>query len=197
MNSLWNHCFLACIGLLLAGCPYPEGNFSAATIERVFETPEEAALIEIAEQVCPSREAVLSVAASDERAALETEGGDGCLWWYGYDNGPGGGWRLPYAVTLDAVEYYAARVDQCFAAGAAAPDAYFDYVATIEFQSNFIEGEKAFQNVYLVTLSMAYTEDMRGTGHGRRVILTGEGEVLAVFGDGPAEPIYIVVDYII
>lgn len=187
----WKQSFLLLsVLLVLPGCPddADDVNWSTATIERTFATPEEAALIDIAEHACPARDTVLAVAALDQRAMLEAEAGDGCLWWYDFFDGEDSDWRVPYAITSDAIDYYKSRIDLFVQGGAAAPYAYLDYSATIAFQSNFTAGEKQYGDVYLVDMSMYYSENRVFLGKHRSVVITAEGEVLAVFGDGVSHP---------
>lgn len=187
---------LLALAVVAPGC---RGGWWDVFIDRQAETPAEEAIILAAEKACPLREDVLAAAAPEDTAALEAEAGDGCLWWYG--NAPlyGRELKLPYAVTADAVDYYADRVEQARLAREASwlpfplmAEAYLSYTATIEPQSDFIVGEKQHENIYLVHMWLSYGESsllpMRdgGVSKKRTVAVSAAGEVLAVFGDGPA-----------
>jgi len=162
-----------------AGC-----NRFVVHVERNFETPEEQSLIVIAEQVCPAREDVLAAATPEDRDALAAEAGEDCLWWYGCC------FRLPYAITADAVVYFTDRVNQLEETSKGWPfaSAELEYVVEIEYRDTYTNNGYDYINVYIVHMAMNYGERLVLAGRyfekQRLVVLTPEGEVLAVFGDG-------------
>jgi hypothetical protein len=173
---------------LCTGCM--ESDRLEVSIQRHFATAEEEALIGIAEGVCPDREDALAAAAAGYRDTLESEAGEDCLWWYDRHC-----IRIPYAITAGAIDYYVARIDQLRQVPSLClfyPSALLDYEARVEFRDSVTNGDKQYENVYLADMTLSYSEMvawLAGTGFEkqRHVLLTPEGEVLAVFGDGTTE----------
>jgi hypothetical protein len=172
------------IGLLAVGCPDAHETW----VSRSFDGEEEEALIAAAESVCPNREAVLAVYNYDELGPAPDEG---CLWWYAKYNGV----RIPYALTRGAIDYYMAKQEQWRGkspTGEAAPaskSSVLDYSARIRWRETYGLGDQAFEDVYVVTLSLSWSKTGGPlSGHGfdivRIVVLKADGTVLAVEGDG-------------
>lgn len=161
----WRRWFLLLpLALVCTGCM--EGDRFVVNIQRHFATPEEEALIGIAERVCPAREDVLAAADPEERDALDAEAGENCLWWYDYSKV-----RIPYGITVDAIDYFVERVDKFRQLPSiwpfVFPSAGLDYQAGIEFRDSFTNGDKQYDNIYLVDMTMSYGESLAflaGTG---------------------------------
>jgi len=193
MNTIcpWAGCLLVLsIAILVSGCMLHP--CSSTQIDRQFATPEEETLIAIAEQFCPAREDVLAAARPEERDALGLEAGDGCLWWHYWS------FRIPYAITADAVDYYKQCADSFqqdpSLCQTSFPYADLNYQAGIEFMTVYAHGDTQYDNVYVVQMSLAYCEyygwlSAEGFEKQRVVVLTAQGEVLAVYGDGPTDVI--------
>jgi len=190
---------LVCLGLGL-GCPYPGGVPSlwwlgdreigsfTESIERNAATPEEENLIAIAEAVYPPREDVIEAYCGSP----EHLDPDEPLWWYcGFD-----GVRIPYAITGDAVDYYSDLVHEWRDEAATSHPltvfwlrCNFEYGADIEYYETYESREETFSDVYVVMMRLhwsAYCGPVCAHAFDkyRIVVLTPEGEVLAIFGDG-------------
>ena len=193
-NSEWRVAIgiglLACaVGLV--GCPNGFKPHYIVDIERDFATQQEKNLIFVAENTYPSREEVAAVyPAGTNPQDLPEE-----VWWYFGDFG--NDFRLPYAITTGAIEFYLQMVledeaNRVLPELAPFPGAVerFKYTATIKYFTTFEgEGGEVFSNVYVVTMGLHWSESAGPlTGHGfdlaRKVVLTPAGEVLQVQGDG-------------
>jgi hypothetical protein len=146
-----------------------------------------AALIATAEAAQPSKEAVLKTA--DPAAPPQ---GDP-LWWYKEELGV----RIPYAVTRDAVTYYAGLVRSYGRQSMkrfTEPTSEFNYHAGIQFHADFTHEGKSFTNVHVVTLKLKFTQNFCATvtegmaiEKVRTVIIDDQGSIVLVHGDGPTE----------
>lgn len=183
--------------IVLVGCPGTGGvpslwwiaprEFGSFTqdVQRNAESPEEENLIAIAEAVYPAREDVVAVFVGE----IPEEP----LWWYDtFDDV-----RIPYAITAEAIEYYSDLVDQWQEeADADCPwcvtwlSCSLEYVADIEYHETYENEGETFSDVYVVTMNLhwgAYCGPVcaHWFEKDRTVVLTPDGEVLNVFGDGP------------
>lgn len=182
----------------LTGCPSEIAarlNYSI-DIDRHFNTPLEEDLILVAENTYPDPEDVAQLypSGTDPNDLPEN------VWWYYpyYDSEM----RYPYAITADAIEYYKQKIREDRAHAVPRPDLWdwysesFKYTATIEYFPTF-EGEdsQTFTDVYVVTMRLGWSVScgpLCGGGfyQDRKVILTPNGEVLQVQGDGQVGQIY-------
>jgi hypothetical protein len=185
---------IACVAGLV-GCPRGINERFRVDIQRHFGTEQEKNLILIAENTYPAREDVATLYPVGTKPEDLPEH----VWWY-YGQF-GNMQRLPYAITADAIEYYTQQVrthardhllgglTQRF------PNAseLFYYSASIQYFASYEgEGGNTFSNVYVVSMIISFGESVGpGTGSGfgqeRVVVLTPEGEVLQVQGDGEAD----------
>jgi len=149
-------------------------------------------LLGIAEATYPPREVLVDFAIE---YALEM-GSDSAhvpLWWC---DGVGVE-RIPYAVTLSAVEYYA-RLTENFrrhifwgVGGTPLRWTDFTYRATITRKANVTVGPESFASVYVADMLLDWRYDdgifTPVTRAHRIVVLTPAGKVLRVEGDGGAD----------
>lgn len=156
-------------------------------IKREATDEKQAAMIKTAEAAPVSREALQK--AAGEGAVAE---GDK-VWWYQEQLGI----RIPYAVTGDAVAYYAELVGKYgkqVLTRYTEPSSRLDYHATVKFHKEFKLDDKTFSDVHVVTLKLTFeqsfvatqTEGMSLTKE-RVVVLSAEGKVIHVSGDGVTE----------
>ena len=167
---------------------YDDGDFTLAVV-REFPDSTAARLLGIAEATYPPREhlEVLSIA---NRTEVGPDSAKVSLWWY---DGVGVA-RVPYAVTAGALQYYTGLTDRFRAHnfwGSFAHPLYWtdlNYHATISYRDEFVSGFETFSNVYVaqMTLGWGYNDGAFipvSLAH-RIVVLSPEGEVLQVDGDG-------------
>jgi hypothetical protein len=157
------------------------------TIKREAGDSKLAALIATAEAAQPSKEAVRKAA----EPAAPPQGDP--LWWYKEELGV----RIPYAVTRDAVTYYAELVRSYGRQSMkryTEPTSEFNYHAGIQFHADFTHEGKSFKNVHVVTLKLKFTQNFCATvtegmaiEKGRTVIIDDQGAVVLIHGDGPTE----------
>ena len=105
--------------------------------------------------------------------------------------------RIPYAITARALDHYLALTrmfrDRKFREAGAQPLFWSDlsYRATIAQRDTFLLGSRLYKNVYVAQLHLLWTYDdgtfMPSSRASRVVVLSPEGNLLAVDGDGSAE----------
>jgi len=156
---------------------------SRCYIQRNFDSPQEESLIRAAEAVYPPREDVVALAVTDAYGVSPSELPEDHAWWYGM----WGGVRMPYAITAEAIAYFADRVRKA----PLWPMTSMMYTADIEYNEAYeLDGEQ-FRGVYVVTMHLTYGYYCgplcaAGISKGRTVVLTPEGAWLYVSGDGRA-----------
>jgi len=176
----------ASIALLCNSCR--ERERFLVSVERHFSTAEEEAFILTAEGICPAREDVLAVADPEDVDALNAEAGGNCLWWYICC------FKVPYAITTDAIAYFEKRVNtirqESSPLAIVYPTASLKYEAAIEYKDVFTYDGEQYSDIYVIHMRLYYGE-VFGFLSGaffekeRIVVVTLEGEALAVLGDGP------------
>jgi hypothetical protein len=167
---------------------YDDGDFTLAVV-REFADSTEARLLGIAEATYPPRERleVLSIA---NRTEVGRDSARTSLWWY---DGVGVT-RVPYAVTAGALQYYTSITEQFrahdFWGSFAHPLFWTDlnYHARIARRAEYALGFEEFEDVYVAQMTLGW-----GYNDGtfvpislayRIVVLTPQGDVLRVEGDG-------------
>jgi hypothetical protein len=157
------------------------------TILRESKDAKQAAMITAAENAQPSKK------------ALQQAVGEGVLpvgekvWWYKEALGI----RIPYAITADAVSYYADLVGNYSKQRLkryVQPTSRFEYHASVDFQKEYVREGKTFRDAHIVTMKLTFSQNFTATQtegmqfeKERTVVLDGEGKVLEIFGDGPTE----------
>ena len=185
---LWKLVCAVVCAVLCVGCPRQPENAFRLSVERIFDSPEELELIEIAESIYPAREDVITV-YDVERLG---EAPDEDLWWYTEDDV-----RIPFAITTEAIDYYSdvilqLREDYPDPVGPLHSASFFSYTANVTFYETYeIEGE-TFTDVYVVTMDIDWGDGLGFFSGGgfekmRVVVLTPDGEPLGIFGDGGDE----------
>ena len=189
----------------LAGCASGSGIIEpevkrsyTKTVVREAASEFEASLIAQAEAVYPPRDTVVA-RAWDPAQVAETE------YWYHHSFD---GVRIPYALTGDAVAYYADLIDTLQADTSEAGErlrsfthASLDYKATASFRDVYtFEGEdpltreplpsESFERVYVVHMSLEWSQHCGNLcamwiSHERVVVFDEAGTLLRVFLDGP------------
>jgi len=153
----------------------------ALSIQRQARSPQEASLILRAEAICPARSEV--VAARRFPAREEDPPESECLWWYYRFDGI----RIAYAITGEAVDYYAARIaefrasDFTSTAGIHMNLAGLEYRASVSHQARFEHAGRVFVDVDVVELSLGWSqfcgaECAMGFGATRWVVFPAQGE---------------------
>jgi len=165
-----------------------DGDFRLS-IRRKYEDKLGAHLLDIAEATYPPREAIIDRAIQRE-LVLGSDSARTALWW---EDGAGVS-RIPYAVTAGAVAHYVALTDRFRDhnfRGAWDRNLFwtdFKYEASVERRENYSLEDTTLANVYVAEMSLAWSFD-DGTfvpvclAH-RIVVLTRDGKVLYVSGDG-------------
>ncbi len=165
-----------------------DGDFTLA-IHRSYADSTGERLLGIAESTYPPRQRLI-----DRAIEMETEMGSDSsrspLWWY---DGVGVG-RVPYAITGGAIAYYTKLTEhfrahnfrETAAQGLAWSD--FSYKATIKPRDHYYLGDSLIADVYVAEMSLSWSFDdgtfvPTSTAH-RIVVLTRDGTVIAVEGDG-------------
>ena len=165
------------------------GTAFTVQIRREFQTAEEEHLLRIAEETYPPSEAVLAIAehAPDEPPLQAQDR----LWWYGGFDGV----RLPYAVTMDAVRYYAGLMqamgkgDSVQTGGFKMRRGKFSYRANISPRPSTVSRDgRVFRDVYVVDMHLEWSNYCGSLcacsfSLDRTVLLRRDGTVLCVFGD--------------
>jgi hypothetical protein len=180
-------CVIICATICVGCPPRPTDEVFQLSIERDFDSPEEQELIQIAESVYPAREDVLAVYEVDRLG----EPPDGDLWWY-TDYGE----LVPYAITTEAIDYYADLILQwregypTLFIGPFFPTYWLTYTANIDYQEMYENEGQTFTDVYVVTMELDWGGvwgPLAGGGFTKErvVVLSPDGESLGIFGDGP------------
>ena len=165
-----------------------EGDFTLA-IHRRYEGPGELKLLSIAEALYPARE-VLIARSLDRNQVMGSDSAKVSLWWC---DGSGVS-RVPYAVTLGAIQHYTELTDRFRAhnfRGAWDHNLFWTdlrYDASISFRPHYYLEDSTVSNVYVAEMALSWSFD-DGTfvpvaiAH-RVVVMSREGDVLVVKGDG-------------
>ncbi len=168
-----------------------EGDFTLA-IHRRFEGSAELKLLSIAEAIYPPRELLIS-RAIEQNQVMGSDSAGTPLWWC---DGSGVS-RVPYCVTLGAIEHYTQLTERFRAhnfRGAWDHNLFwsdFRYDATISFRPHYYLEDSTVTNVYVAEMALTWSFD-DGTfvpvsiAH-RVVVLSRNGDVLVVKGDGSTE----------
>jgi hypothetical protein len=189
--------------LLLAGCNSEVNNLDeelqppkrefTKNIERVFSNEFEQNLISSAESFYPPRDSVLNAAESWFRDLIP----DTNYWFYDSFDGI----RIPYAITIDAINYYSDFIDTLNAGlKSIIYKAVFKYKAEITYYTSYtFEGVDplteiplpiiSFEDVYVVEMNLSWDhycgmECGLYIKHKRIVVLNSQGELLQIFYDG-------------
>jgi len=169
---------------------WSEGDLSVRIVRDV-AGPEQAALLRAAEALDPPREDVLALIASRPRFVVRDAPPDGPLWWVSAFDGV----RIAYAVTDDALAYYAATA-RAFADGDFSATAGIEmtmgglqYEASVGHEERFERDGRSFENVDVVRMTLRWFqycggECAMGFEKERVVVFDASGVMLAVFGDG-------------
>ncbi|MCP9292093.1 hypothetical protein [Gracilimonas sediminicola] len=172
-----------------------ENEFYTKTIERIAENEFEEELIEKAETEYPPRDSVLAaVSPWQQELVPETE-----YWWYSRYEGV----YLPFALTIDAIEYYESFIDSL---AAEEQDDYYktaelEYEAKVSFHDSFKIYEQgytnptpdqllgSFEEVYVVEMTLGFRFEcfvhcLLGASKSRVAVFNKEGNLLEIFHDG-------------
>jgi hypothetical protein len=149
---------------------------------------DQARLLAIAEATYPPRDLMISVALL-RGSEMGPDSADANLWWY-QGVGPN---RLPYAVTLATIDYYAELTERFrrrkFREVGTRPlySSRLLYEGTIAHRDRFSASDVDYRDVYVAHLHLVWAWDDgtfdSWTEATRTVVLTRAGEVLAVMGD--------------
>jgi hypothetical protein len=165
-----------------------DGDFTLS-IHRRYDGPTEARLLSIAEATYPPRDRLVSIAI-DRGFDMGSDSARVPLWWCDRR----GAARVPYAITAGALEHYTRLTDRFRSHNfreAGASNLFwsdFTYKASIEPREQFVLDGVPTANVYVAEMVLSWSYD-DGTfvqmliSH-RFVVLTRDGTVLAVEGDG-------------
>ena len=163
------------------------GDFTIK-IRRDAPDPVQARLLAIAEATYPPRDLMTSIALL-EGYEMGSDSSRGNLWWY-HGVGPN---RLPYAVTLAAIDYYAGLTERFrsrrFHEAGTRPllSSRLLYEGYIARRDRFSVSNVDYRDVYVARLHLLWAWDDgifdSSTEATRTVVLTRAGEVLAVSGD--------------
>ena len=157
---------------------------------------QQAAMIAAAEAAQPSAEARRQAAAvgagrngEGQPKEAKIPAGDK-VWWYKEQLGI----RIPCAITKEAVTYYSDLVGKYGRQALVRfvePNSRLDYYAGVKFHKAFSLADKAFNDVYVVTLKLTFEQNFVATGtegmqiqKERVVVLDAMGKVLLISGDG-------------
>ena len=162
-------------------------------VQRVFRDHVELEMIRLAERTYPPRDSLIA-AIKTAHFKLDSVPSDTLLWWYSdFDNV-----HIPYAVTAEGVSYYL-ELTLAFRAGRrlqvseryAMQRSKFTYTASADYQPDFEHNDDHWSDVYVVELQLSWSNHcgrlcaLMFTKH-RIVVLSTDGRVLAVLGDGKA-----------
>lgn len=156
-------------------------------IRREAADEKQSAMIAAAEAAQAPKQAVLKAAADDAAPAGDK------TWWYKEQLGI----RIPYAITADAVAYYAELIGkygkQTFNRYVE-PSSSLNYQASVKFHKEFKLDDKTFNDVHVVTLKLIFGQQFAATQtegmhfqKERVVVLDAAGKVLHISGDGLTE----------
>jgi hypothetical protein len=156
-------------------------------IQREAADKKQSAMIAAAEAAPVPKEALRKAAGEGAAPAGDK------VWWYQEQLGI----RIPYALTGDAVAYYAELVGKY---GKQAfnryiePSSSLNYQAGVKFHKEFKLDDKSFKDVHVVTLKLTFDQNFAASQtegmhfqKERVVVLDAEGKVLHISGDGPTE----------
>ncbi|MFC1582760.1 hypothetical protein ACFL4W_04405 [Planctomycetota bacterium] len=157
-------------------------------IQRNCRNGFEAHLIKTAENEVPDRARVEAAMDRDIRRALKED--EKRVWWYGTNQHI----RLPYAITREAIGYFAAQV----AAGRKGKinlefpkeehASSFVYHADVAYREDFKWSGVTFEKAWVVEMRLRYDERIQEErlrlARFRTVVFDTEGQVLMVTGDG-------------
>jgi len=159
------------------------------------ETDDGSYVVQVRRSFATEAEAELIRRAEAERPVRDVPGavGAGQAWWFHDFDGV----RIAWAVTDGALQYYVALVAAFRAAdfstthGLAMTQASVKYEASVESAARFEFGDRVFENVRLVRLSLGWSQYCGGECamgfHKERVVVFGaDGAVQAVLLDGEA-----------
>ena len=181
---------------LVSPCPVvqweeADGDFTVS-IRRGYPDSTAGQLLGLAESVCPPRERLVRLAA-EKGHELGADSAGVTLWWH---KGVGES-RVPYAVTAATVEHYLGLTDlyraRKFREAGTRPLFWSEliYRATIAERDSFALGGARYAGVYVARLTLLWSFDdgtfVPRVDARRTVVLTPQGDVLAVEGDGAAE----------
>lgn len=172
-----------------------ENNSFTKSIERISNNEFEAELITKAELAYPPRDSVLAAVFPWQHDLIpDTE-----YWWY-RKFGPV---YLPFALTIDAIDYYESFIDSLAAEGQddVFKTAELGYTAAVEFHETFEIYELghtnqpeehflgAFEDVFVVEMFLRFRYECfvhcyLGMGHSRIVVFDEDGNILEIFYDG-------------
>ena len=158
------------------------------SIRRVAPDFHQAGLLAVAEATYPPRDLMLSLAdLGGHELGSDSERGN--LWWY---QGVGLN-RLPYAVTLAAIDYYAGlterfRSHRFVGTATRLPhSSRLVYEGSISHRERFTMADEDYHDVYVARLHLVWAWDDgifdSSTEATRTVVLGRAGDVLAVSGD--------------
>lgn len=167
------------------------GDFTF-TIHRGFPDSTSERLLGIAEAAYPPRDLLIRIAA-EKNYEVGSDSAHVPLWWCrGVAER-----RIPYAITARALDHYLELTrmfrDRKFREAGTQPLFWSDlsYRATIAQRDTFLLGSRTYKNVYVAQLHLLWTYDdgtfMPSSRASRVVVLSPEGNLLAVDGDGSAE----------
>lgn len=160
-------------------------------IFRKFDGAQQEKLLRVAEAIYPARANVLAAGKKMRGTLSATDKTTKDLWWWNDFDGV----RLPYAITTSAVVYYRQKIrefrggDFKATRGIKMFSANMKYVSDIKYHVDFTQGKRKFRGVYVVKMQLIW-EQTCGSVCGmyfnreRTVVLSKNGNVLAVSGDG-------------
>ena len=178
---------------LARALPYTNwsGKGYGVTIARHFRGAAQEKLLARAEAIYPARDEILAASKSKNGRLSATDRAATDLWWWSDFDGV----RLPYAVTSGAVHYYRQKVhefrrgDFRASKGIKMTSASLKYDSSIEPRDSFTQGERVFENVWVARLKLEWSQYCgnvcaMGFSRERTVVMSQEGAVLSVSGDG-------------
>ncbi len=163
-------------------------------VERIFETEFEAELIRKAENVYPDRDSILADISPHWQELIPEE-----RYWFFYSFD---GVLIPYAVTIDAIDYYEDLIDS-MNTGESMQFIYqaeFNYKAEVVYHETYIFSgidqvtreelpTVNYENVYVMESSLSwdhYCGPMRALyiNHKRLIVFNETGDIIDIFFDG-------------
>lgn len=157
------------------------------TLARTAKGATEEKMIAAAEAATPPKADVLAAAKLDPAPA------DPKLWWSHEQLGI----KIPFAITAEAVAYYAALVEgygKQTVTRFIEPSSQVNYQAVVTKEAAIELDGKKFSDVYLVTMTLNFSEDFAASGteammftKERKVVLDKDGKVLHISGDGETQ----------
>ena len=170
-----------------------DGDFTYS-VHRSWPDPAAERLLEVAEATYPPRTAI-EMAALESGDEIGADSAGIALWW-AKGVGPA---RVPYAITRGALDYYLDHSrryrDQKFRGSRSRPvfESDFRYVGSIVHRAQHSLGDTLLRDVYVASMNLLWAYD-DGTFDVvirayRTVVLTPEGGVRHVSGDGMADEV--------